>query len=200
MQPMERNYEIYNKELLAIIEALTKQRQYLLDAMEPLKIWTDYKNLKYFREPHKLNGRQARWYLKLQNYDFTLQHIPKKTNIKVDILSRKHQVDTQEDNKNVQMLKEELWKRRTIAEIMMLKRNSIIEKMDFLKEIQQNGTRKQKVIQELKKENEQAWENNRIVYVEEQIYTPNNKKIQEQILQEYHDLVKTGHLRQTRML
>ena len=98
------------------------------------------------------------------------------------------------------MLKEELWKRRTIAEITMLKRNSIIEKMDFLKKIQQNGTRKQKVIQELKKENEQAWENNRIVYVEEQIYTPNNKKIQEQILQEYHDLVKTGHLRQTRML
>jgi len=168
--------------------------------MEPLKIWTNYKNLKYFREPHKLNGRQARWYLKLQNYDFTLQHIPRKTNIKADILSRKHQVDTQEDNKNVEMLKEELWKRKTIAEIMMLKRNSIIEKMDFLKEIQQNGTRKQKVIQELKKEDEQAWENNGIVYVEEQIYIPNNKKIQEQILQEYHDLVNTGHLRQTRML
>ena len=38
MQPIERNYEIYDKELLVIIEALTKQRQYLLDAMEPLKI------------------------------------------------------------------------------------------------------------------------------------------------------------------
>jgi len=53
MQPVERNYEIYNKKLLAIIEALTKWRQYLLDVMEP---WTDYENLKYFREPHKLNG------------------------------------------------------------------------------------------------------------------------------------------------
>jgi len=38
MQPVERNYEIYNKELLAIIEALTKWRQYLLDAVETFKV------------------------------------------------------------------------------------------------------------------------------------------------------------------
>ena len=65
MQPVERNYEIYNKELLAIVEALAKQRQYLLDAAETFEIWMDHENLKYFQEPHKLNGRQARWYLKL---------------------------------------------------------------------------------------------------------------------------------------
>ena len=60
MQPVEINYEIYNKELLAIVEALIKWRQYLLDTSETFKIWIDHKNLKYFREPHKLNGRQAR--------------------------------------------------------------------------------------------------------------------------------------------
>jgi len=47
-QPAERNYEIYNKELLAIVEALTKWRQYLLDTMKPFEVWTDHKNLKYF--------------------------------------------------------------------------------------------------------------------------------------------------------
>ena len=72
MQPAERNYKIYDKELLAIVEALTKWRQYLLNALETFKIWTDHENLKYFQEPYKLNGRQARWYLKLQDYDFTL--------------------------------------------------------------------------------------------------------------------------------
>ena len=65
MQLVERNYEIYDKELLAIVEALTKQRQYLLNVMKPFKIWMDHKNLKYFREPYKLNRQQARWYLKL---------------------------------------------------------------------------------------------------------------------------------------
>ena len=89
MQPAERNYEIYDKELLAIVEALTKWRQYLLDALEIFEIWTDHENLKYFQELHKLNGRQVRWYLKLQDYDFILQHIPGKTNTKADIFPEK---------------------------------------------------------------------------------------------------------------
>jgi len=55
MQPAERNYKIYDKELLAIVEALTKWRQYLLDAMKFFEVWTDHENLKYFQEPHKLN-------------------------------------------------------------------------------------------------------------------------------------------------
>jgi len=38
MQPAEINYKIYGKELLAIVEALTKWKQYLLDAMEKFKV------------------------------------------------------------------------------------------------------------------------------------------------------------------
>ena len=38
MQPVERNYEIYDKELLAIVKALTKWKQYLLDAIEKFKV------------------------------------------------------------------------------------------------------------------------------------------------------------------
>jgi len=74
--------------------------------MEPFEAWTDYENLKYFQEPHKLNRWQAQWYLKLQDYDFMLKHILKKINTKADILSRKDQVNTKEDNKDVQLLKE----------------------------------------------------------------------------------------------
>jgi len=86
-------------------------------------------------------------------------------------------MNTQNDNKDIQLLKEELWNRRTMAKIMMLKRNSIIEKTDLLKEIQQNGTKEQEVIQKLNKEDRQAWEDDRIVYVDRWIYIPNNKKI-----------------------
>ena len=89
------------KELLAIVEALIKWRQYLLDTMEPFEVWMNHENLEYFWEPHKLNGQQARWYLKLQDYNFTLWHILGKTNTKVDILSRKDQVNMKEDNKNI---------------------------------------------------------------------------------------------------
>jgi len=55
MQPAEQNYKIYDKKLLAIVKALAKWRQYLLDVAEPFEVWMDHGNLKYFREPHKLN-------------------------------------------------------------------------------------------------------------------------------------------------
>jgi len=77
--------------------------------------------------------------LKLQDYNFTLRHILGKTNTKVDILSRKDQVNTKEDNKNIQMLKEELWMRRTIAEVTMLKRMTATDKQEILEEIRRNG-------------------------------------------------------------
>ena len=58
--------------------------------------------------------------MKLQDYDSKLKHIPGKTNTKADILSRKDQVNTKEDNKDVQLLKDEIWARRTTAKITML--------------------------------------------------------------------------------
>ena len=83
--------------------------------------------------------------MKLQDYDFILQYILEKTNIKVDILSRMDQVDTKDNNKDVQVLKEELWTRRTIAEVMMLKRNQITDNLDLLEEIQRNDMKEHKV-------------------------------------------------------
>ena len=51
----ERNYEIYDKEMLAIMAALDEWRPYLLGAAQPFEIWTDHLNLQYFRKPQKLN-------------------------------------------------------------------------------------------------------------------------------------------------
>jgi len=193
MQPAERNYEIYDKELLAIVEALAKWKQYLLDAKEPFEVWTDYENLKYFREPHKLNERQAQWYIKLQDYDFILKHIPGKTNTKADILSRKDQVNTKEDNKDVQLLKDKLWQRRTTAEVIIMKEDKTREEDDILKEIKRNTTREKEVVQALEKEDSLTWEEDRVVYMEGRIYVSNNKKIKEEILKENHDSVDMGH-------
>ena len=43
-------------------------------------------------------------------------------------------MDTQEDNKDIQMLKEELWTRRTTAEVIMLQENKIVEETNLLEE------------------------------------------------------------------
>jgi len=91
-------------------------------------------------------------------------------------------VDTKEDNKDVQLLKEELWTRITIVEVIMLKRNKTTDNLDILEEIKRNNTREHKVDQALKREDGLTWEQDGIVYMEEQIYIPNNKKLKEQIL------------------
>jgi len=56
----ERNYEIHDKEMLAIIRCLEAWRHFLERAKGQFKIWTDYKNLEYFMKAQKLNRRQAR--------------------------------------------------------------------------------------------------------------------------------------------
>ena len=76
LSPVERNYEIHDRELLAIMRALEDWRPYLLGAMHPFEIWTDHQNLTYFKKAQKLNRRQARWHTELQEYNFTLVHKP----------------------------------------------------------------------------------------------------------------------------
>jgi len=60
LSPVERNYEIHDKEMLAIICALEEWRHFLEGARHPVEIWTDHKNLEYFMTAKKLNRRQAR--------------------------------------------------------------------------------------------------------------------------------------------
>jgi len=55
----ERNYEIHNKKMLVVIRGLENWRHLLEDTKYRFKIWTDYKNLEYFRKAQKLNQRQA---------------------------------------------------------------------------------------------------------------------------------------------
>jgi len=103
--------------------------------------------------------------------------------MKADILSRKDQVNKKKNNKNVQVLKEEIWTRRTTAEVMMLKRNQTKEdNLDLLEEIHRNNIRKKEIQQALKKEDGQSWEQDGIAYIEGRIYIPNNKRLKGKIL------------------
>ena len=85
----ERNYEIHDKEMLAIIRYLEEWRHFLKGAVIKFEIWTDHKNLKYFMKAQKLNWRQARWALYLSRFDFMLKHVPGSKIGKADSLSRR---------------------------------------------------------------------------------------------------------------
>ena len=87
LSPIKRNYEIHDKEMLAIFRALEEWQHFLEGAEHQFKIWTDHKNLEYFMTAKKLNRRQARWSLLMARFDFLLYHRPRKTMGKLDALS-----------------------------------------------------------------------------------------------------------------
>jgi len=105
LSSMEQNYEIYDKEMLAIIYALEEWRHFLEGATHLVEIWTDHKNLEYFMTAKKLNHCQACWSLHLARFDFLLHHRLRRTVGKLDTLSRRadHR-NGASDNKNVVLL------------------------------------------------------------------------------------------------
>jgi hypothetical protein len=102
--PTEQNYDIYEREFLGVVKALENWRQYLIWTKEPFIIETDHKNLTYWKSPKKLSGRTARWYEKLQDYNFRILHIPGKANTPADTLSRPNGLETTEPTKEVALI------------------------------------------------------------------------------------------------
>ena len=76
LSPVEQNYKIHDKEMLAIIRTLEEWRHFLEGARYLVEIWIDHKNLEYFMMAKKLNCHQARWSLYLAHFDFKLIHHP----------------------------------------------------------------------------------------------------------------------------
>jgi len=61
LQPAEINYEIHDKELLAIVDAFKHWRCYCKGAAHQVQVFSDHQNLEYFTTTKALNRRQARW-------------------------------------------------------------------------------------------------------------------------------------------
>ncbi len=84
----ERNYDVGNRELLAMKLALEEWRHWLEGTTHPFIVLTDHKNLEYLRSAKRLNPRQARWALFFTRFQFTVTYRPGTKNTKADALSR----------------------------------------------------------------------------------------------------------------
>lgn len=87
----ERNYDVGDRELLAMKAAFEEWRHWLEGANFPFSVLTDHKNLEYLRSAKHLNPRQARWSLFFSRFDFSVTYRPGSKNTKADALSRIHE-------------------------------------------------------------------------------------------------------------
>ncbi|KAJ6436324.1 mRNA 3 end-processing YTH1 [Purpureocillium lavendulum] len=96
--PAECNYEIYDKELLAIVRCFECWRPELQGAHHEITVVTDHANLRYFMTTKQLSRRQVRWSEFLSQFQFAIKSIPGKENGKADSLTRRAQDVPQDEN------------------------------------------------------------------------------------------------------
>ena len=92
MSSAELNYEIYDKELLAIFAAFKEWRHYLEGILNTIEVITDHKNLEYFATTKLLTRRQARWSEYLSGFNYNIRYRPGKQGLKPDSLTRRSDV------------------------------------------------------------------------------------------------------------
>jgi len=83
----ELNYNVHDKELLAIYEAFCKWKHYLEGTSIPVEMLTDHKNLTYFQESKLLSRHQARWSKFLSHFNMVIKFRPGRLGTKPDALT-----------------------------------------------------------------------------------------------------------------
>ena len=86
----ECNYEIHDKELLAVVRCL-EEWDAELRSVKSFKVITDHKNLEYFMKPRMLSERQVRWAALMSRFNMEILYRPGKQNVRADALSRREQ-------------------------------------------------------------------------------------------------------------
>jgi len=195
----ERNYEIHDKEMLAVVRCLEAWRYFLEGVMMKFEIWTDHKNLEYFMKAQKLNRRQARWALYLSRFNFTLKHIPGSRMGKADSLSRRPdwEVGVEKDNKDETLVKPEWLEARRMERVKV-----IVEGVDLLEKVRESKVKDNEVVKaveemkqaEVKMLRDEEWrEVDNIMYKERKVYVPKDNILRAEIIRLHHDTPVGGH-------
>lgn len=91
LSPAQQNYAVHEIELLAGLETMMRFRDLLLGVQ--FTWYTDHRGLEHFLNQRNLTGRQARWTVKLSDFDFTIKYVPGVENTVSDALSRLYSND-----------------------------------------------------------------------------------------------------------
>jgi hypothetical protein len=101
----QRNYDVADLELLAVVMSLDNWRSFLAGSPHKVIVYLDHQNLLYWKEPHKISRRVAREVLRLSEYNIEIRHIKGTSNGRADTLSRRPDYDQgTDDNTNVVVL------------------------------------------------------------------------------------------------
>lgn len=187
LRPAEINYDVYNKELLAIIESFTEWRYYLVGATFPITVFSDHRNLQYFAQARQLNRRHARWSQFLSDFDFKIIYRPGPLGGKPDLLSRRFDYSLKEGDEHIQQQTKALIDPSRFINLAQIS----AEFLQDLKVQQEQDVDVQRLTAEKKKNPHLIKGNDDIWRINGRIFLPKN--LRNQALKKAHDHVSSGH-------
>jgi transposase InsO family protein len=188
----ERNYDIHDKELLAIVAAFKEWRVYLEGPKYPVQVLTDHKNLLYFTSTKELNQRQVRWSEELSRYNFQINYRKGSENGKADTLSRRpdYDVDSNTPPQSILRLNEQgsiEYNRRSLAATVHIETKDHDE---LIKQGYKKDSTAQRILSGPDKHPGFQIQNNRILF-QNKNYVP--VYVVPQIIKDYHEHPVYGH-------
>ena len=185
----KRNCNIHDREPLAVFRGLTHWWHLLLSSPHETTILTDHKNLEYYKEPHHINRRIARYVQRMQDYNFIIKHIPGESN-KSDTLSRRPNYDQgTNNNTNVTILPPHLFVNTTTLSCLFARATTLssIDEWVWSHQLRQsNLLNKWATTYPLTWTGELFWYGNQLVVVED-------TSLKRGVISLYHDSPAAGH-------
>jgi hypothetical protein len=86
LSPVELNYTVTEKELLAFVHAINKFHQYITGY--EVFVHTDHSAIRFLMNKPLTNGRVTRWLLLLQEFNIIVLDRPRKDHVVADFISR----------------------------------------------------------------------------------------------------------------
>jgi len=204
MKPAECNYDVHDKELLAIVQALKEWRRYLKGSGQHFRVLTDHQNLIRFTTTKELTGRQIRWSEVLSGFDFKIEYRPGKEGGKPDALTRRKADMPQEGDERLTqkariLLPKEKYFDTSIQEMETMR----LEETSY--EELRHETAQNEEIQTIRKALERGdkemkgvalglcqWKDE-YLWHQGKIWVPNKERIQTNLIRQHHDIPQAGH-------
>ncbi|TLD05659.1 reverse transcriptase domain protein [Venturia nashicola] len=195
--PAESNYEVHDKELLAIIEAFRHWRVYLEGQAHETKCISDHQNLSRFLTTHIMTPRQMRWYQDIATFRMKIHYRKGSENARADAMSRREDYMKGEPKKGIQLLVQNA---DGTLQVNKIAATSVIEATRLSDEIRDElpndsfaRTVRENPAEHPNFEDRRGW-----LLFEGLVYVPT--RLREKVLQCFHDGPVRGHPGTTKML
>ena len=184
----KQNYDIHDKELLAIVDALKKWKVQLKETKHQVQMMSNHKNLTYFQITKVLNRRQARWAKKFATYNFRITHCKEINNVRIDALSKRFDYMINKLHQKQQILKknEDSLVYHKIAIIQLNSKTKWTIKFVEAYKHDEIATRNLKISKKRYNQNE-----NELLLFEELLYV--SKNFRREIIQNHHEKSLQNH-------